>query len=94
VKNEDNLAVVVGNQTYLSGLPVNQYGASDADAVTALLTEQLGCARRTSSTFATRASPISSAYSARTKIPAARLRAASTRKTLATCSSMSQVTAW
>lgn len=42
MKNEDNLAVVVGNQTYLSGLPVNQYGASDADAVTALLTEQLG----------------------------------------------------
>ena len=28
--------------TYLSGLPTNQYGASDADAVTALLTEQLG----------------------------------------------------
>jgi hypothetical protein len=42
VKNEDNLAVVVGNQTYLSGLPANPYGASDADAVTALLTEQLG----------------------------------------------------
>jgi caspase domain-containing protein len=42
VKNEDNLAVVIGNQTYLSGLPTNQYGASDADAVTALLTEQLG----------------------------------------------------
>ena len=42
VKNEGNLAVVVGNQTYLSGLPSNQYGASDADAVTALLTEQLG----------------------------------------------------
>ncbi len=42
VKNEDNLAVVVGNQTYLSGLPSNQYGTSDADAVTALLIEQLG----------------------------------------------------
>jgi len=34
--------VVIGNQTYLLGLPTNQYGASDADAVTALLTEQLG----------------------------------------------------
>jgi hypothetical protein len=42
VKNEDNLAVVVGNQTYLNDLPANPYGASDADAVTALLTEQLG----------------------------------------------------
>ena len=41
-KNEDNLAVVVGNQTYLSGLPANAYGASDADAVTALLIDQLG----------------------------------------------------
>src|SRR4026208_1571252 len=26
VKNEYNLAVVIGNQTYLSGLPTNQYG--------------------------------------------------------------------
>lgn len=42
VKNEDNLAVVVGNQTYLSGLPINAYGGSDADAVTALLIDQLG----------------------------------------------------
>lgn len=42
VKNEGNLAVVVGNQTYLGELPVNAYGASDADAVTALLIDQLG----------------------------------------------------
>jgi hypothetical protein len=42
VKNEGNLAVVVGNQTYLGELPVNPYGASDADAVTALLIDQLG----------------------------------------------------
>jgi Caspase domain len=42
VKNEGNLAVVVGNQTYLNGLPANPDGASDADAVTSLLTEQLG----------------------------------------------------
>jgi hypothetical protein len=42
VKNEGNIAVVVGNKTYQGEVPVNAYGASDADAVTALLTDQLG----------------------------------------------------
>jgi hypothetical protein len=42
VKNEDNLAVVVGNQDYADGIPDNAYGDSDADAVTALLIDQLG----------------------------------------------------
>ena len=42
VKNEDNLAVVVGNEKYGEGIPANVYGDSDADAVTALLIDQLG----------------------------------------------------
>ena len=41
-KNEDNLAVVVGNEKYGEGIPANLYGDSDADAVTALLIDQLG----------------------------------------------------
>jgi hypothetical protein len=93
VKNEDNLAVVSATRPISQACRLTNTAQAMPTHVTALLTEQLGCARRTSSTFATRASPISSAYSARTKIPAARLRAASTRKTWRTCSSMSQVTA-
>lgn len=42
VKNEGNLAVVVGNQNYQGGLPANANGKTDADAVMALLTDQLG----------------------------------------------------
>jgi hypothetical protein len=42
VKNEGNLAVVVGNEDYQGELPKNAYGKSDADAVMALLIDQLG----------------------------------------------------
>jgi hypothetical protein len=42
VKNDDNLAVVVGNETYQGELPKNPNGKSDADAVVALLVDQLG----------------------------------------------------
>jgi Caspase domain len=42
IKNEGNLAVVVGNQDYQNDLPANAYGKSDADAVKALLIDQLG----------------------------------------------------
>jgi hypothetical protein len=42
VKNEDNLAVVVGNHDYHGDLPDNPDGSSDADAVMALLIDQLG----------------------------------------------------
>ena len=41
VKNEGNLAVVVGNEDYQGELPKNAYGKSDADAVMALLIDQL-----------------------------------------------------
>ena len=42
VKNEGNIAVVVGNQDYLGDLPENPDGKADADAVMALLVDQLG----------------------------------------------------
>ena len=42
VKNEGNLAVVVGNHDYQGDLPDNPDGSSDADAVIALLIDQLG----------------------------------------------------
>ncbi|HSB59486.1 MAG TPA: caspase family protein, partial [Methyloceanibacter sp.] len=42
VKNEGNIAVVVGNQDYLGDLPDNPDGKADADAVMALLVDQLG----------------------------------------------------
>jgi hypothetical protein len=42
VKNEGNLAVVVGNEDYQGDLPKNENGKSDADAVMALLIDQLG----------------------------------------------------
>ena len=42
VKNEGNIAVVVGNQDYLGDLPDNPDGRADADAVMALLVDQLG----------------------------------------------------
>src|SRR6476469_708470 len=42
VKNEGNIAVVVGNQDYLSDLPENPDGKANADAVMALLVDQLG----------------------------------------------------
>jgi hypothetical protein len=42
VKNEGNLAVVVGNKDYVEGIPDNPHGDSDAYAVTALLVDQLG----------------------------------------------------
>jgi hypothetical protein len=42
VKNEGNLAVVVGNETYQGDVPANADGTADADAVEALLTDQLG----------------------------------------------------
>jgi hypothetical protein len=42
VKNEGNIAVVVGNQDYLGDLPENPEGKADADAVMALLVDQLG----------------------------------------------------
>jgi hypothetical protein len=42
VKNEGNLAVVVGNEDYQGELPKNANGKSDADAVMALLVDQLG----------------------------------------------------
>jgi hypothetical protein len=42
VKNEGNLAVVVGNHDYQGDLPDNPDGSTDADAVMALLIDQLG----------------------------------------------------
>ena len=42
VKNEGNIAVVVGNQDYLGDLPENPDGKANADAVMALLVDQLG----------------------------------------------------
>ena len=42
VKNEGNLAVVVGNHDYQGDLPDNPDGSSDANAVMALLIDQLG----------------------------------------------------
>jgi hypothetical protein len=42
VKNEGNLAVVVGNENYQGEVPKNANGKSDADAVMALLIDQLG----------------------------------------------------
>jgi hypothetical protein len=41
-KNDDNIAVVVGNKDYRGDLPDNPFGSADADAVMALLIDQLG----------------------------------------------------
>jgi hypothetical protein len=41
-KNEGNIAVVVGNKDYQGDLPDNPDGSADADAVMALLIDQLG----------------------------------------------------
>ena len=41
-KNEGNIAVVVGNHDYQGDVPVNPDGNSDANAVMALLIDQLG----------------------------------------------------
>ena len=41
-KNEGNIAVVVGNKDYQGDLPDNPDGSADADAVIALLIDQLG----------------------------------------------------
>jgi len=41
-KNEGNIAVVVGNHDYQGDLPDNPDGTADADAVMALLIDQLG----------------------------------------------------
>ena len=41
-KNEGNIAVVVGNEDYQGDLPDNPDGKADADAVMALLIDQLG----------------------------------------------------
>lgn len=42
VKNEGNIAVVVGNKDYENDLPDNTDGDTNADAVSALLVDQLG----------------------------------------------------
>ena len=42
INNEGNIAVVVGNQDYQGDLPDNPDGSADADAVMALLIDQLG----------------------------------------------------
>ena len=42
VKNDGNIAVVVGNHDYQNDLPDNKDGSTDADAVVALLIDQLG----------------------------------------------------
>ncbi len=42
VGNEGDIAVVIGNEAYLNGLPANQNGLSDAEAVRALLVDKLG----------------------------------------------------
>ena len=41
-KNEGNIAVIVGNKDYQGDLPDNPDGSADADAVMALLVDQLG----------------------------------------------------
>ena len=43
-KNDGNIAVIVGNKDYQGDLPDNPDGSADADAVMALLIDQLGSA--------------------------------------------------
>ena len=94
-KNEGNIAVIVGNKDYQGDLPDNPDGSADADAVMALLVDQLGYKQE--NIIDLRDATLED-LRARVRlgraIRKASLPGASTRRTLATCSSMSQATAW
>ena len=94
-KNEGNIAVIVGNKDYQGDLPDNPDGSADADAVMALLVDQLGYKQENIIDLRDATlEDLRSRVRLDRAIRKASLPGASTRRTLATCSSMSQATAW
>ena len=94
-KNDGNIAVVVGNKDYQGDLPDNPDGSADADAVMALLIDQLGYKQENIIDLRDATlEDLERVFGSDKGIRRASSPGASTRRTPATCSSMSQATAW